>query len=163
LSPWFGLAQVNAEVLCIILDTLTVSVKLQPEAAVHFERNLGALLTACFLNYYADSFVTDAVVELVRCLSKVPEMVPCLEARLLSTIVSILEQYEKEELMCIVPPALDMLTAMVEVRPLHAHLCCPVSWAQPLCSHEAATHQLLLVRAIHGRTTLGRSLSDVGG
>lgn len=58
----------------------------------------------------------DSVVSLVGTLAKTPEMIPCLEERLLATVFSVLEKYEQDEFMCIIPPALEMLTAMVQVR-----------------------------------------------
>ena len=85
--------------LTIVLDTLTVAVRLEPAAGLHFERQLGVLVNACFLHYFADAFVTDAVVQLVKTLAKDPAMVPCLEARLLATVVSILDQYANDQVM----------------------------------------------------------------
>eukprot|EP00040_Diaphanoeca_grandis_P018433 m.96912 g.96912 ORF g.96912 m.96912 type:complete len:1028 (+) comp26938_c0_seq1:24-3107(+) len=104
----------NVEVLAVVMDTMTVVIDLNPMAALQLEVKIGALINACFLKFHQDPFVADCVAGLVTALAKIPQMLPCLEQRLLTTIVSIINQHAKPELLGILTHALELVEIFVK-------------------------------------------------
>eukprot|EP00039_Didymoeca_costata_P008500 m.112850 g.112850 ORF g.112850 m.112850 type:complete len:1029 (-) comp14106_c0_seq1:32-3118(-) len=108
----------NSEVVRVILDTLTSIASVQPSVTMAMEAQLVPLATACFIRYSSDCFILDAVRDLVEELGKVPGMSQSLQQRMLPSLVGIIQQHEKQELVGVLSYAVDTVYGIIKYSPV---------------------------------------------
>jgi hypothetical protein len=109
--------KVSGDILIIVLETLHMIAPVHPQITVQYEAKLLPLATACFIKYNDQPFVMDAVQDLIYTMAKMPEMVVQVQARLLPTLVSVVQQHENPAYLGLVERGVELIKQIAEASP----------------------------------------------
>ena len=110
-------AKGSPDVLIIILDTLMQISPVHPATTLANESKILPLANACFINFTDQPFVVDAVQDLISELAGIPQLSAAVHARLLPTLVDIVQKHEDPKLLGLVERSVELLKCIAEAIP----------------------------------------------